>query len=43
VQLVEMVLLIQQLQENVGTPKRVSKQTPLIIDKNKGTITRQKC
>jgi hypothetical protein len=43
VQLAEMVLLIQQLQENAGTPKRDSEQRPSIIDKNRGTMTGQKC
>jgi hypothetical protein len=34
VQLAEMVLLIQQLQENAGMPRRDSVQTPSMVDKN---------
>jgi hypothetical protein len=33
VQLAEVVLLIQQLQENAGTPRRNSEQTPLMINR----------
>jgi hypothetical protein len=43
VQLAEMVLLIQQLRENAGTPRINSEQTPSMIDKDGATMTEQKC
>jgi hypothetical protein len=42
-QLAEMVLLIQQLQQNAGTLRRDSEQTPSVVAKNGGAMTEQKC
>jgi hypothetical protein len=42
VQLAKMMLLIQQLQENAGTPRRDSEHMTSMIDKNGGSMTEQK-